>query len=136
MNEWKREWGLASFDAYYAGDLATVSVSLYKCKAEIDSIQSMLDAKRCQVSGLSAFAGSYDDVLHGAFRRWRGRLIALRSVSARHAAAIATGTATLPLCTAMRTWRRLLVGKGCSPTKAAMARPIDGSEVRGLHMPD
>merc|ERR1719181_1475375 len=69
----------------------------------------MIEAKRSIVNGLAVYGLSYDDVLHGALRRWRTRLCARRAVRTRHATILlADGVAALPLRCAVRTWRRLL----------------------------
>ena len=116
---WKREWGEESFDAFFAGDLAAVSVNLYRCRAEIAKIHDMMAAKRCQMQGLDAFGLSYDAVLHGALSRWRTVLIARRKVHSRRAAVIAKDSEPLCLRCALRTWRRLLVDRS-SPLKPAV----------------
>lgn len=116
---WKREWGQESFDAFFAGDLAAVSVNLYKCRAEIAKIHDMMAAKRCEMRGLDAFGLSYDAVLHGAMRRWRTVLSARRKVHSRRATVIAKDSEPLRLRCALRTWRRLLVDRS-SPSKQAV----------------
>ena len=42
ITAWKREWGEESFDLYYSGDLTAVSVSLYRVKAEMDTMRREL----------------------------------------------------------------------------------------------
>lgn len=112
---WKREWGEESFDAFYGGDLEAVTLSLYRCKAEMDSIHEMIRAKKSQMDGLAEYGQSYDDVLHGALRKWRVRISAKRTVRVRHETAVSGCTRQLPLRCAMRTWRRLLVQRTSEP---------------------
>ena len=49
VTDWKREWGEESFGAFFAGDLSAVSVSLHRCKAEIDKIEEVIAAKRSRI---------------------------------------------------------------------------------------
>ena len=134
---WKQEWGAESFDNYFAGDLVAVSVSLYRCKAEIDNITAMVEAKRCQVHGLTEFGLAYDDVLHGALRRWRVRVGASCVVRTRHAEILANGLAVLPLRCVVRTWRRLLAHAHPSPHRRQHGDGVvDMSEEGGLMVPD
>ena len=124
---WKREWGAESFDAYFGGDLEAVTLSLYRCKAEMDSIQEIIRAKKSVIEGLAVYGQAYDDVLHGALRRWRVRIDAKRTVSVRHETAVSGSTAQLALHCAMRTWRRLLVLRALNPSVGESSPKGDSS---------
>lgn len=132
---WKQEWGLESFDAYFAGDLQAVTLSLYRCKAEMDSIHATIRVKKSQIEGLSEFGQSYDDVLHGGLRRWHVRISAKRTVGVRHETAISGCTGQLPLRCAMRTWRRLLVQRASKPAVCGSSPEGDRSDPAWL-VPD
>jgi len=120
---WKREWGEESFDAFYQGDLEAVTLSLYRCKAEMEKITDMIRAKQSCIEGLAQYGQSYDDVLHGALRRWRVRVSASRAVRNKHLAVLGSTSQLARRC-ALRTWRRLLVqGVSNKPPTSTSSTP-------------